>query len=63
MKTIRQITAIIEREGNSYVAFCPEIDVASQGKTVEEARQNLKEAVELLFECASEQEVQERNNI
>ncbi len=63
MKKNRQITAIIEREGNSYVAFCPEIDVASQGKTVEEARQNLKEAVELLFECASEQEVQERNNI
>lgn len=60
MKKIHQITAIIEREGDSYVALCPEIDVASQGNTVEEARENLKEAVELFFECASEQEILER---
>ncbi len=60
MKKIHQITAIIEREGDSYVALCPEINVASQGKTVEEARENLKEAVELFFECASEQEILER---
>lgn len=60
MKKNRQLTAIIEREENMYVALCPEIDVASQGDTVEEARKNLKEAVELFFECASEEEIKER---
>lgn len=60
MKTPRQFTAIIEREDESYVALCPELDIASQGKTVEEARLNLKEAIELFFEAASPQEVRER---
>ena len=49
----RQLTAIIEREDDGYVALCPEVDVASQGKTVDEARENLKEALELFFETAS----------
>jgi hypothetical protein len=40
-------TAILEREGELYVALCLEIDVTSQGATVEEATANLKEAVEL----------------
>ena len=44
----RQLTAIIEREGNGYVSFCPEIDVASQGDTVQEASNNLREAVTVL---------------
>ena len=39
-------TAIIEKEESAYVALCPELDVASQGNTVEEARKNLTEAVE-----------------
>lgn len=39
MKTTRELTAIIEREGNGYVSLCPELDVASQGDTIEEARQ------------------------
>ena len=56
----RQLTAIIERESDGYVALCPELDIASQGDTVEEARENLREAVELFFECASHEEVQER---
>ena len=56
----RQLTAIIGREGDGYVALCPELDVASQGDTVELAHQNLREAVELFFECASPQEVQQR---
>jgi predicted RNase H-like HicB family nuclease len=57
---MKQFTAIIEREGDQYVALCPELDIASQGETVEEARKNLKEALELFFECASEQEVRDR---
>ena len=53
-------TAILEKEGDMYVALCPELDVASQGQTVEEATQNLKEAVELFLECADPQEVGRR---
>lgn len=56
----RLLTAIIEREDDGCVAFCPELDIASQGKTVEEARANLKEALELFFETASTIEIQER---
>jgi predicted RNase H-like HicB family nuclease len=55
-----QLTAVIGREGDGYVSLCPEIDVASQGRTIEDARANLREAVELFFECASNAEVQER---
>lgn len=55
----RQLTAIIEREGDGYVALCPEVDVASQGNTVDEARDNLREALELFFETASPAEIRE----
>lgn len=55
-----KLTAIIEREGNGYVSLCPELDIASQGDTVEEARDNLRDALELFFETASPQEVKER---
>ena len=55
-----QLTAIIEREGDGYVALCPQFDVASQGETVAEARENLTEALTLFFEVAEEKEVQER---
>jgi predicted RNase H-like HicB family nuclease len=55
-----QLTAIIEREGDGYVALCPEYDIASQGDTIEEARANLTEALELFFETASPAEVQTR---
>ena len=48
----QQLTAIIQREGDGYVALCPELDIASQGDTVSEARSNLKEALELFFETA-----------
>ena len=54
------LTAIIKREGTGYVALCPELDVASQGRTVEEAIVNLKEAVELFLECADKEEVKQR---
>jgi len=43
-----------------YVALCPELDVASQGRTVEEATANLKEAVELFLECADQEEIARR---
>jgi predicted RNase H-like HicB family nuclease len=59
MKTV-QLTAIIEREGDGYVALCPDVDVASQGASIDEARTNLQEAVELFFETADESEIKTR---
>jgi predicted RNase H-like HicB family nuclease len=53
-------TAILEREGDLYVASCPELDIASQGKTVEDATANLKEAVELFLETADPSEIKQR---
>ena len=53
-------TAILEKEGDGYVALCPELDVASQGNTTEEAIANLKEAVELFLECADPEEIEQR---
>ena len=57
---IKQLTAIIEREEGGYVSLCPEFDIASQGDTIEEARLNLREALELFFETASPKEIQTR---
>jgi len=54
------LTAVITKEDDGYVSLCPELDIASQGDTVEEAKLNLKEAVELFFECASKEEVDKR---
>jgi predicted RNase H-like HicB family nuclease len=51
---------VIEREGDGYVAFCPELDIASQGDTIEVARGNLQEALALFMETASPDEVAER---
>lgn len=56
----KKLTAIIQREGNGFVALCPELDVASQGDTIDEARKNLQEALELFFETASPEEVKLR---
>ncbi len=56
----RSYTAILEKEDDLYVALCPELDVASQGATVEEATANLKEAVELFFEAADSHEIKRR---
>ena len=53
-------TAILEKEGDQYVALCPELDVASQGASVEEVLANLKEAAELFLECADPAEINER---
>ena len=56
----KTLTAVLIREDTGFVALCPELDVASQGDTVEDAKTNLQEAVELFFECASQEEVQDR---
>jgi predicted RNase H-like HicB family nuclease len=60
MRQLQQFTAIIEREGDGYVAVSPELDVASQGDTVEEARNNLIEAIELFLEFADPSEIVRR---
>jgi predicted RNase H-like HicB family nuclease len=60
MKQMQQFTAIIEREGDGYVSLCPELDIASQGDTVEEAKNNLAEAIELFLEVADPLEIQNR---
>jgi len=56
----RQFTAILERDEDWYVALCPELDIASQGETLEEARNKLAEAIELFLESASPSEIQTR---
>jgi predicted RNase H-like HicB family nuclease len=56
----KHLTAVIHREGGGFVALCPELDIASQGDSIEAARDNLREALELFFECASAAEVQQR---
>lgn len=60
MKSFRNFTAIIEKENNGYVSLCPELDLASQGTSIEEARNNLQEAIELFFEHASKDEITSR---
>jgi predicted RNase H-like HicB family nuclease len=55
-----KLTAIIGREGTGFVSLCPELDIASQGDSVEQARENLQEALELFFETSSPQEIQRR---
>jgi len=60
MELVRKLTCLIEREGDGYVSFCPELDIASQGQTIEEARRNLVEALELFFETADPEEVRQR---
>ena len=46
----RTFTAVLHKEGNLYVAQCPEVGTASQGQTLEEALTNLKEATKLYLE-------------
>jgi len=47
---VRTFTAVIHKEDDLYVADCPEVGTVSQGRTVEEAIANLKEATELYLE-------------
>lgn len=60
MEATRRLTAIIERDDDGYVALCPELDIASQGDSIENARTNLVEALTLFFETASASEVKNR---
>jgi predicted RNase H-like HicB family nuclease len=60
MPRTEELTAIIERDDETYVALCPELDIASQGGTVDEARANLEEAVELFFDTADDSEIDRR---
>ena len=60
MKSTQQFTAIIEREGDGYISLCPELDIASQGDNIEEARRNLIEALELFFDTADPSEIRNR---
>jgi len=59
-KNLMKLTAIIEAEGDGYMSLCPELDIASQGNSIEQARENLREALELFFERASVDEVIQR---
>jgi len=56
----KHVTAVIHREDDVFVALCPELDIASQGDSIESARHNLAEAVGLFFETASPNEVEQR---
>lgn len=60
MDTTQRFTAMIYREADGFVAICPELDVASQGDSVEEASSNLREAVELFLETADATEIEGR---
>ena len=60
MPSAQRMTAIIEREDDGFVSLCPELDIASQGATIEEARANLIEALTLFFETASPSELAQR---
>ncbi len=55
-------TAILEREGDLVVALCPELDVASQGGTLDEALSNLREAISLFLEFAGSEEIEARTH-
>jgi predicted RNase H-like HicB family nuclease len=60
LKEVRSLTCLIEREGSGFVSSCPQLDIASQGDTIEEARRNLIEAIEHFFESASPAEIRDR---
>jgi predicted RNase H-like HicB family nuclease len=60
MHSLQRMTAIIERKDDGFISLCPELDIASQGSTIEEARANLIEALTLFFETASPSEIARR---
>ncbi len=60
MKRRQRVNAVIKRVGEGYIAVCPRLDVSGQGSTVEEARRNLIEALELFFETANPNDLQHR---
>jgi predicted RNase H-like HicB family nuclease len=60
MENVHRFTAMIYRESDGFVSVCPELDIASQGDSVEEASSNLREAVELFIETADASEIEGR---
>ena len=60
MRQLQTFSAIIEEEDDGFVALCPQLDIASQGDTVQEAKSNLTEAIELFLEVANPFEIQSR---
>ena len=56
----KTLTAIVNHENHGYVALCPELDIASQGDTIGQARDNLREALELFYETADPSEISNR---
>jgi predicted RNase H-like HicB family nuclease len=60
MNAAERLTAIIEREYDGFVALCPELDIASQGDSIEDARTNLIEALTLFFQTAAPSEIDRR---
>jgi predicted RNase H-like HicB family nuclease len=57
-----RLNAVIEKEGKWFVATCPELGVASQGLSFDEAEDMIREAVKLLLEEADEAEIRRRLN-
>ncbi len=57
-----KISAVIEKDGKFYVAHCMELQVTSQGKTIEESLKNLKEALELYIKHADADELEHLRN-
>jgi predicted RNase H-like HicB family nuclease len=58
------LSAVLNPEDSGgYVALCPELDIASQGESIDEVIQNLKEAVEGFFETASQTEIEPGSNV
>ncbi len=59
----KQFTAIIDKEDDMYVALCPELDIASQGDSIVEAKTNLSEAVSLFLNYASQDEIDRKVHV
>jgi predicted RNase H-like HicB family nuclease len=55
-----KLTRVIQKEDDGFVSFCPELDIASQGDTKDEARTNLEEAIDGFLETAGPQEINDR---
>jgi predicted RNase H-like HicB family nuclease len=60
MRRNLDLTVVITPEDDGFVSFCPELDIASQGDSVVEARRNLQEALDLFFEVADKTEIEQR---
>lgn len=52
-----KLKCLVEPEDDWYVSYCEELGIASQGETVNEAKRNLEEAIEMFFEDASHSEI------